>query len=677
MANAIQIQSGGTAYKIKDSLARSATIANIFNVQDWENGAINETNGTNASSSERIRLTGYLPATAKDLSSANSNIRFMLYGYTATTGVYVGALQSDGTFGTNAGSFATIDMTKIYTAHPVWKFRLVIRLAGGSVQVDNVPEITISTLLYDIPKNTAKADSAININTFNASNFVNGAIAYADGTNVSSSSRIRSAFIPDCANYFYSTDANIRFQLFAWDASGEYVGALYNGEFSPEDVTVYSFLDLTLYRSNGNYKGYKYKVVILSVSGDVRVESVSGVYIENISQRATETDIALRDTNLSTSYNINTALLWENGGINLATGRNAVSPTRARTRMVLPTNAGVVSFGTHTQYRGMFICAYDLNGIYRGAYKSDGTFVKDGTETGWSTFDLQTLYKNFPNYRYRITVYVRNGGTSVLPSEYEDWSITNALYTKPFSVKVIQYNAGKFNMGFAHTDPHVTDTATKIANMKEFFANENPDILCMQEMTEYIDTSDTIATDATLFDPLFFNKSWYERETSIKCQYPLTNTRFSYIHTSGDNSAWVIYGEMEICGRKVAVASGVLNSSAPAGIDHQEQGIRALTKLTEQLLVGYDYAIVGMDCNCLSQTESDAFRDFMADKGYKSGNWGYLGNKDTYNLSSQYYRAIDNVFVKGNAKIVNFAVPSVYDSLASDHFPVIAEIRFM
>ena len=77
MANAIQIQSGGTAYKIKDSLARSATIANIFNVQDWENGAINETNGTNASSSERIRLTGYLPATAKDLSSANSNIRFI------------------------------------------------------------------------------------------------------------------------------------------------------------------------------------------------------------------------------------------------------------------------------------------------------------------------------------------------------------------------------------------------------------------------------------------------------------------------------------------------------------------------------------------------------------------------------------------------------------------------
>lgn len=684
--NVVQLGSGGSVYNVSDANARSATHCNIFDVAWFENGAISETNGTAVNSSERIRSVGYLPTTAKLLRSTNSNMRFMLYGY-SQSGVYVGALQQDGTFGTSAFAFASIDMTEIYAAHPIWNFKVVLRLSGGSVQVDTVADVYFDTLIYDIPNATAKIDGierATSANMFDASDFENGSINYANGANFASTSRIRTkGYIPDTANLFYSTDANIRFQLFAWDASGNYIGAYYQRQITTADAGTFAVLDMAAIRTNSNYKSYKYKVVILSVNGNVTVDNVSGVYIDSIIQAANETHIFERVQNFSHAININSFYLWETGGINLVTGVNAVNASRARTRGFLPTNAGIFSLGSSAAYRGFFIAAYDVDGTYRGAYKNDGTFVRDGSESGYTTFDFTSLYTRFPGYRYRVALYVRGGGENITPSEFEGWTITNTLHTKASKLKVIQYNAGKWNMGYGHDDPHVTNPADKIANYKEFFANEDPDFLFMQECTEYIDTGDTIGTDTTLFDPFFLSKSYFEKETAIKGQYPISKTQFSYLHTSGDNPSWCVYGECDIDGKKVAVVSGVLNVSAPDGINHSEQQIRALTKMTTETLQGglgfnlsnYDYVIVGMDTNCLSQDEADTVKAFMEGKGYTCANWGYLGVKDTYNLSANMYRAIDNIFVKGNVRITNFSVPSVYDALASDHFPVISEFR--
>lgn len=553
----------------------------------------------------------------------------------------------------------------------------------------------IENAVASIPAAGFANGSALNPNIFNVGDYENGAIDQSTGQNTVSSARIRSKlYMPTTAKKFYSSNSSIRFMLYAYDKLGQYVGALQsNGNFGT-DAGSFAEIDMTQFYTNINYTGYRYRVVIRSTSGNVQIDNVSGIYIDSyvvdVPQNAvdiinTETNVQklfdiAAGVNVSRVEDINSPILWEIGGINDATGENAVAPARGRTKSYIPTNAVGLSFGTHSSTRGFFLYAYETDGTYIGGYKkSTGTFVNDGSETGFNSedkmFDIGYFIKNYPMYRFRIQVYARNSGTDVTASEFADWIIINGLTEEGKSVKVIQYNIGKFNYGVA--GGLSTDVAEKIANYKEFFAKSNVDFLCMQEYVEYIDSGSSYAADGTLFTPIFFEKSYSERETVIFGQHKMYNTRFTYLHTSGDNPAQVIYGETVIAGKTVAIVSGYLNSSAPEGIDHEEQGIRALTKLTDDILATYDYAIVCMDCNCISQEEAADFLAFMKGKGYRSGNWDYLGYKDTYNLSSSMYHSIDNVFVKGNMRIVNFDVPDVYADLSSDHFPVIAEIRMI
>ena len=559
---------------------------------------------------------------------------------------------------------------------------------------------TIESLLAEIENAVASIPaagfangSALNPNIFNVGDYENGAIKQATGENESSTARIRSKlYIPTTAKKFYSSNSAIRFMLYAYDKLGQYVGAFQSNGTLGTNAGSFSEIDMSQFYINPSYEGYKYRIVIRSTSGNVQVDNVSGIYIDsyivNVPQNIIE--IAENKSNIQKLYgvtagenvsrveDINSSVLWEIGGISYVTGENAASSVRGRTRKYIPTNVIGISFGTYSSTRGFYLYAYEADGTYVGAYKkSTGTFVTDGSETGFNTeykyFDIGYFFRTYPMYRFRIQVYARNSGSDVTAAEFQSWILINGLIDGGKAVKVIQYNIGKFNYGVA--GGLASNVSEKISNYREFFANANADFLCMQEYVEYIDSGESYAADATLFNPIFFDKSYSERETVIFGQHKMYDTRFTYLHTPGDNPAQIIFGETVIAGKTVAIVSGYLNSSAPEGIDHEEQGIRALTKLTDDVLANYDYAIVCMDCNCISQEEASDFLAFMKGKGYRSGNWDYLGYKDTYNLSSSMYHAIDNVFVKGNMRIVNFEVPDVYADLSSDHFPVIAEIR--
>ena len=551
----------------------------------------------------------------------------------------------------------------------------------------------IENAVASIPAAGFANGSALNTNIFNVGDYENGAIDQTTGQNSSSSARIRSKlYMPTTAMKYYSSDSNIRFMLYAYDKLGQYVGALQSdGSFGTNAGSFFE-LDMSGFYINPNYSGYKYRVVIRSTSGDIQIDNVSGIYIDSyiLEVPKNTTDIIKNaenvdklfdidsGENISRLYDINSPVLWEIGAISYATGENIASTTRGRSKYFIPTNADRISFGTYKTIRGFYLYAYNSDGTYIGAYKkSTGTFVTDGSETGFNTegtyFDIGHFIRQYPTYRFRIAVYARNSGADVSEAEFGSWIITNGLNDSGAKVKVVQYNIGKFNYGVA--GGLSSDIAEKIANYREFLARENVDFLFLQEYVQYIDSGEQYAADDTLFTPLFFEKSYSERETVIFGQHKMDSTRFTYLHTTGDNPAQVIVGETTIAGKTIAIASGYLNSSAPEGIDHEEQGIRALTKLTDDVLANYDYAIVGMDCNCISQEEAADFLAFMKSKGYGSGNWDYLGYKDTYNLSSPMYHAIDNVFVKGDMRIINFSVPDVYSDLSSDHYPVVADIR--
>ena len=449
------------------------------------------------------------------------------------------------------------------------------------------------------------------------------------------------------------------------------------------------------YYNNPVYAGYQYRVVYRISGGSVQVDTVAGVSIESYlrdiadisetqkeyTQKVDRIDMDTKLVTMSDTSNINSVNLWEAGTISTTTGINADFSGRVRTKTFIPANANTIDMGAASDYRGFYLLAYALDGTYIGAYKNDSdSFVKDGSETGYNTasesFDIGKFLRAYPQYKFRLSVYVRNSGSDITVSEAALWTITSTFTSSGTQdIRVIQYNAGKFNMGFDHSTPKIADIEEKIINYRNFLADVNADFIFMQEYTQYMDKDDEYKTDDTLFDPIYLYKSYYEHEVMAFGQHKMNKSRFTYLHTSGDNPAYAIVSECIINGKLVAVVSGVLNSSAPQGIDHVQQGIRALTKLTNQILNRYDYAIVGMDCNCLSQSEATDFLTFMENKGYRAGNWAYLGYKDTYNLSSQQYKAIDNVFVKGNMKVVNFTVPDVYADLASDHFPVIVDIR--
>ena len=384
----------------------------------------------------------------------------------------------------------------------------------------------IENAVASIPAAGFANGSALNTNIFNVGDYENGAIDQTTGQNSSSSARIRSKlYMPTTAMKYYSSDSDIRFMLYAYDKLGQYVGALQsNGSFGT-NAGSFAELDMSGFYTNPNYSGYKYRVVIRSTGGDIQIDNVSGIYIDSyiLAVPKNTADIIKNaenvgklfdidaGENISRLYDINSPVLWEMGAISYATGENTASTTRGRSKYFIPTNADRISFGTYKTIRGFFLYAYNSDGTYIGAYKkSTGTFVTDGSETGFNTentyFDIGYFIRQYPTYRFRIAVYARNSGADVSAAEFGSWIITNGLNDSGAKVKVIQYNIGKFNYGVA--GGLSTNIAEKIANYRAFLARENVDFLFLQEYVQYIDSGEQYAADDTLFTPLFFEKSY-------------------------------------------------------------------------------------------------------------------------------------------------------------------------
>lgn len=556
----------------------------------------------------------------------------------------------------------------------------------GEATIESIPED------YTALSNAVSAlKNALLANVFNVLAWENGSISDTTGNNVESSERIRTKeYLPKTIEKLTTANAQGTFAIYAYNLSGAFIGAWNRTYFDDEGNGTFEHeMNIAQIMNNPFYKDYNLKAVYRISGGSVQVDTVSGVVITSllsslptmINNMHEANDFAeyVKAENYGSVENINNSILWETGGINYLNGENEGNDERKRIKEFLPTVSNYIDFHNMSNYRGFFLYAYDCNtGEYVGGYnKETDTFVNDASETGYNTengpFDIGYFIRRFPEYRFRIQVYVRNSGAAITDAEvYGVWTIKTSLKKENKKIRVIQYNIGKFNMG--NTGGLASDVNEKIANYKEFLANMNADAITLQELTQYIDNANSNSSIPTLFNPIFNSVSHYEKETAVIGQFEQIRSFFTYLHTTGDYPAWAIVTENIINGRTVAIVSAVLNVSAPSGVNHQAQSLRALEKLTDTILAGYNDVIIGMDTNCLSEAETVAVKSFMTGKYYTSGNWGYLGYKETYNLSSNDYKCIDNIFVKGNMKIVNFSVPDVYRALSSDHYPVIADI---
>lgn len=628
----------------------------------WEVGGINTTTGANVESPGRVRTKKYLPTNTKLIKIPDTR-GFFILAYRIGD-IYVGAYKSSGKFVTDGSEYGyntSFDLEPLQRLYPMYRFRLEVYSRGSdNVALSETINWSITNSLYSlITTESYNTSNAYNINNTNL--WERGAIRTDNGANVQNSERVRTKwFIPSNSSYI-KIDSTRGFFVLAYDVEGNYVGAYKSDNTFVKDGSESGYDTLDIGQLMSNFPTYRFKLSVYARSNPpIALSECENWLISN--SLFNYLDIT---TNVSNNKNINTIKLWTRGSINTSNGKDVYNNERVRTNKFIPTNAEIIQIDST---RGFYILAYNLDGSYVGAYKSDGTFVIDGSESGYNTqFDIGSLQEKYPNYRFRLSVYARSNPPVNL-SECANWTLTNSiLNTDTIDLCIGEYNIGKFNMG--NSGGISSDVETKIYNYKKFFATTNADAFMLLECTENIDSNNVYNTNNVLFDPIYLYRSRYEKETEIVSQHRLYNTQFSYMHTSGDPSAWCIYGYTIIKNRRIALVSALLNVTA-----NTEQKIRALNKLLETLLIDFDYAVIGMDTNALSATEADAIKEYMNTHDYVSGNWGYLGYMDTYNLSSTMYHSIDNIFVKGG-KIVDFEVPDVYTELSSDHYPVIAKIR--
>lgn len=499
-----------------------------------------------------------------------------------------------------------------------------------------------------------------------------GGINAETGANATAATRVRTKkYLPDNVKIFklstnnYSTIESRAFKVMAYDIEDNFVGSLKTDLTLTTAGDENSFTVLDMQKVKALYPSYKFRVTCYAGGGaSVTISEASSYYMTNALYDVVDNANMIDNMPLSTAEKIINTIEFMRGAIDATTGNIIDSSYRIYTKRNIPANVAKITAPTD---RNFFIYAYNKDGTFVGEHKSDNTFVTDNTGNGYHEFDMSYLFAKFPAYNFKISIYSTTADPATL-ADVPNIVIKNTFGLLPniSKIRVAQYNIGKFNWG--HTGGLSTDVETKIMNYKRYFGKEKIDILGLQEYTDYIDTNETYASDATLFDDVYWYKSYQYREKNIKSNFPCYYTDFTYLHTEGDVPADCIYGDFVINGKVVQVITGNLNVESSL-----EEKYRALDKLTNQI-VNNDNVICCFDMNTTTEAQALAVKSYLENKGYKLANWGYFGFMPTDKPTVTTYRCIDNIFVKGDIEIVNAEVPAVYDDLSSDHLPIIADL---
>lgn len=374
-----------------------------------------------------------------------------------------------------------------------------------------------------------------------------------------------------------------------------------------------------------------------------------------------------RDDNSQTD-NIILQVDWEVGAIRASDGTDLNVDTRIRTKGFLPTSAEWLLLNTDDY--GADAWCYDAGGTFLGEWTSSNTIESSFTGFPSGRICIGDIYRLYPGTRVKVTIYPRGGADNPTVSTAAGFTLTSSIakWGEPKTVRICQYNIGKFAWGGSGgLDPSMAET--KIANYHDFLGEYQPDFMCMQEYTDKIDSEETYDS-ADIFTPIYDSVSNKWRELIIYSNNIMYRSGESYLHTSGDLPSWCVWGDCHIKGKIVRIVSGVFSTGSSLA-----EKKRAIDKLMSQIVNDVDNAIMSFDTNVADKAEADAIKAYLADNySVKCANWDYFGYKDTYNLSSQMYHAIDNVMVKGDLTIRSIIVPDVYLKLSSDHFPVLVDV---
>ena len=316
-------------------------------------------------------------------------------------------------------------------------------------------------------------------------------------------------------------------------------------------------------------------------------------------------------------------------------------------------------------------------------YDSNGVFIESACAVeGSGTFSIGSLSGvEGVIVRYYIPIGTTLTDVDIKADVYINNAKNSAAEDAGTTIRVMQYNIGKYRWGYQDINQHGLTEAQyveKLANYKKFFGKYQPDIVGLQEYVVTMDKAQTHNAYDNLFGPLFNLASASKTDTHETrifgcCDGDLM--RFQNFTGDGRTVSWTV-GEIYVDGKTIAVATGPLTPYDNSG-DYYDARAEQISAVI-QALAAYEYAILIFDSNIKTESELEDFKLIASNAGYTIGNGDYWGIIDTYVSHPGViypFIAIDTVWVKGDIKIRNFeALTDEYDALSSDHIPVIADL---
>lgn len=293
-------------------------------------------------------------------------------------------------------------------------------------------------------------------------------------------------------------------------------------------------------------------------------------------------------------------------------------------------------------------------------------------------------------------VLIRYSVSSAGGGNVDGTTIKISIYQAPKKekhIRIMQNNIGKFRYGYSGSSSLETYGLTeeqyqiKLANYKRMYGEYRPDILCVQEMVQYMDKAQTHDSFKVLYNDIFYNNSFGGTAISYGIFAQIDGPKFSQETITGTVGGVSYSVVAEICeaiidNSVVAIVSTALNSESG-----YETTRAAQLQLIMNRISGYNYAIIGGDLNVYSDSELTSLVGIAEAAGYTAANYDFWGRQDTYvpHPGHTYYNKIDNILVRGNIKITNFEVLTNYtptnptdyytdNLLASDHIPIVADL---
>lgn len=252
-----------------------------------------------------------------------------------------------------------------------------------------------------------------------------------------------------------------------------------------------------------------------------------------------------------------------------------------------------------------------------------------------------------------LTYNINNNYFGNFPKSYSPLSEGQLI-----NLKVCSYNLGVYNYGVSGAISE-QDEATIITQCRNFFSEQNCDILGLQENRQILNTKSTNTEIYNYLYPYgygFYNSTW------LKSRYPLSQTGQSAFTSSGRE---YVYGTLDIDGLNVFVMSVHL---ALTGTMRAQEYTELIAILNQ-----HEYFICFGDFNANSDGSTDPQTEYnnLLNAGYHIANGGYLGLMTTH---PQDNKKLDNIVTSNNIIIANSYVPDVYADMHSDHLPIIAEL---